>query len=258
MFNLKDFRHACHRVEKRMKKNHVYTLEDLKKAIDMAVDIINKNKKYMPFSQGNNKLEKNILIFDLPSIITCKYACKRCYAQKAERLYKNTRVKRLYNMILIEYALINKDFKVYLQNLFINILEGHALIYKKAILRIHASGDLYKKEYLKLWLDICKKLEHVQNLSIYTYTKVLNNNEIDKINKKYKNFNIVKSLITVENVTYINFGNMEYLNKLTAILEKNNIEYFICDYGITNNLHCGVNCHACMSKDYDVILFKQH
>lgn len=260
--NKKDFKKSVNFVSSIISKNSLYTDDNLKEAIQKASDIINNINIYNPFGKGNNKLAKNILIFDLPSKITCKYACKYCYAKKAENYRPVVRIKRLYNLIVIHYALYNKSFYRKLVDHFINIIQKHCKNCNKKqikpILRVHSSGDIYSNKYLQLWLYIANLCKSTCNISMYTYTKMLTSTEINYINNKHTNFNIVKSLITVNNITYINYGTMEYLNKLIDIFKQNNIRYFICDYGITNKLHCGINCTACMSKDYDVVLFKQH
>ena len=260
--NKTHFKKSIKFVSSIISKNGLYTNDDLKQAINKASDIINNIAIYNPFAMGNNKLSKNILVFDLPSKITCKYACQYCYAGKAEVRFPVVRVKRLYNLILIQYALYNQSFYNKLVNHFINLIKKHCRNCNKKqvkpILRVHSSGDMYSNKYLRYWLYIAELCKDSCNISIYTYTKMLTNDKIDNINNNYNNFNIVKSLITVNNTTYINYGSMDYLNKLVEIFKKNNIRYFICDYGITNELHCGVNCTACMSKDYDVVLFKQH
>lgn len=260
--NKRQFNQAIRLVKSVISKNSLYTDDDLQQAITIASNIINNIAIYNPFGRGNNKLAKNILIYDLPSGITCRCNCKGCYARKSELRFPVVRVKRLYNLIVIQYALYNKSFYNKLVDHFTSLIQKHCKACNrrqaKPILRVHSSGDMYSNKYLQLWLYIADLCKSTCNISIYTYTKMLSSTEIDYINSNYSNFNIVKSLISINGTTYINYGSMSYLNKLVEIFKKNNIKYFICDYGITNKLHCGINCTACMSKDYDVVLFKQH
>ena len=87
-------------------KNKLYKKEDLQHAMGMAHDFYFKNdfSKLKMFSNGNLKLAKNILIFNLPSTITCACNCKNCYTKKAERLYKNTRIQRMRNYIIMLFT----------------------------------------------------------------------------------------------------------------------------------------------------------
>lgn len=237
-----------------IRKNPYYTSKDVKLACNIAKIIIRNvnNKKYNFFRYENHKV-KNTLLFDLPSIITCKYACKNCYALKSERIYKNTRIMRLYHYIIMVY--IQHDKKAYnnITTYIINYLNNLSFN-NKIIIRLHASGDFFNKEYLNTWLYIAK---NCNNCMFYTYTKQLNNDEINNINNNYHNFNIVKSLITIENKTYINYGNNEYIEYLKSLLDKHGMKYYVCDY---SNKHehktCMGNCHACIYND--IVLFYVH
>ena len=83
---------ACVNVSKLLVKNQYYTHDDMQHAMTLACDVLYKNKNINLLKIGNHKLHNNTMIFDMPSIITCKYACPSCYALKAERIYKNTRI----------------------------------------------------------------------------------------------------------------------------------------------------------------------
>lgn len=250
------------KVFKKLKKNRLYTLKDLKatfKIVKLLINEILQNKKtsYNLLRVGNHKLEKNIIIWDIPVGMTCKGICQNCYALKSERIYKNTRVMRLYHLILLEYAFIDKIFYKKLLQVLSNELQTHQKKCTKKnltpICRIHSSGDIYNKQY-KIFL---LQLRHInKNINFYTYTKQLDNNTIDKINNTYNNFNIVKSLIDINGKKFINFGNIDYINNVANQLKANNQAYKICDYGINNNIICGHNCKACLNCSN--VLFKKH
>lgn len=269
-FDLSMFYGACSKVAKMIKKNQYYTEHDMLHAQERAMYIIkyNKDLKYIKkydtfvltnkehafYQLGNLKLGKNVLIWDLPSVITCKYSCHGCYAQKAERIYKNTRVMRLQNLIILEYAFKNKDYRQYLKNKMIE--QACKICSKKSILhalRVHSSGDIYSKAYKTFLLELVKGMQVIKNLKIYTYTKFLKDSEINKINRKYNNFNIVKSLILGK---FINFGNEQYLQKIIKELDMLGLTYYICHYGQNNAEKCMDNCHACLY--YDIVLFYVH
>lgn len=232
-------------------KNKYYTDEDVEKAKQLADEFY--QVKYFPklFRNGNKKLEKNVLIWDIPAIVTCKGQCKGCYALKAERIYKNTRVMRAFHYEIIKQALQDVRKRDYLVRYMMTELENHQLIYKLPVVRLHASGDMFSDEYLKFWLDIIKANPGIK---FYTYTKMYSNDEIDKINRQYQNFNIVKSIIDDK---FINFGDVEYLEKVTRELTKRNLQYYVCDYGTKDSkATCMGNCTACLNCSN--VLFHKH
>lgn len=237
-------------MNKNYNKNPYYTNEDITKAVKLSDDFFNKKYRPQLLKTGNHKLGSNVAIFDLPSIVTCKYKCKDCYALKAERMYKNTRVMRAFHYEIILQALNDVNKREYLIN-YINIeLRKHSLTYKLPVVRIHASGDLFSKEYMQLWLDIIQQNKDIQ---FYTYTKQLDNKTIDYYNNMYSNFNIVKSLIDDK---YKNYGDLDYIYGLAKSLEANKKDYAICMYGIKDGHQCMGNCTACLRCSN--ILFKQH
>lgn len=232
-------------------KNKYYKDDEIKQAEQLANKFYNKDYSPQLLRTGNKKLGSNVAIWDLPSIITCKYQCKDCYALKAERLYRNTRIARAFHYEIIKQALEDNNKKQYLID-YINVeLSHHKLLYKNPIVRIHSAGDFYSTEYFNLWLNIITMNYDIQ---FYTYTKVFDSEFIDKINKQYGNFNIVKSLIDDK---YINYGSLEYLEDVTKVLEAEHKEYFVCTYGSEDNhLQCMGNCTRCLSCSN--ILFRKH
>lgn len=240
-------------------KNPLYKEQDLLTAYNIAKDIIikilnNQKLEHNLFKRGNHKLEPNVLIWDLPVGITCKGICKNCYALKAERIYKNTRIMRLYHLFLIEYASYSNMFKKKLLTYMHNELEKHFINCKNkkmlSICRIHSAGDIYSKSYKDFLFELVK---NNTNINFYTYTKVLSYNEIRLINSKYNNFNIVSSLIAGR---FINYGDTEYIKKIVEYCKKNNIPLFVCDYGNTNANTCMGTCKACLY--HTNVCFKIH
>ena len=238
-------------MNKEYNKNKYYKEAEIQRAKELAVQFY--NKKYNPqlLRAGNMKLGSNVAIWDLPSIVTCKYACKGCYAIKAERLYSQTRLHRAFHYEIVKQALEDNTKKQYLIS-YINVeLRRHALLYKNPVVRIHSSGDLFSDSYLDLWIDIIKQNK---DINFYTYTKVYDSNFIDKINATFNNFNIVKSLIDDK---FINFGDLDYLEDVTKTLDAAGIEYHICGYNHSDNkLQCMGNCTECLRCSN--ILFVKH
>ena len=96
-------------------------------------------------SMGNGKLDKSILIFNIPSIKTCPNCkdCKaRCYARKFEKLYPAVLVCRERN---------------YQASLKVSFIEDMSAIISKGIshgtasVRVHESGDFYSIQYAHIW-----------------------------------------------------------------------------------------------------------
>lgn len=232
-------------------KNPCYKNEDLKKAWQFACMFYQKKYNSQLLKNGNLKLEKNVTIWDLPSIVTCKGACAGCYALKSERLYKNTRIMRGYHLAILLLALENKENYNYLYNYLDNEIKKHGLAFKIPVVRIHSSGDFFNKIYLKLWLELAL---NNKNINFYTYSKILCNDDINIINKVVNNFNIVKSLI---NDKYINYGNNEYIEKISNILKNQGEHVHVCDYGMKNSkMTCMGNCTACLKCSN--VLFHKH
>ena len=243
--NFKDFQNyfkkdVVKRYNAKNSKNIYYKNEDLKRAWALANKFYKKEYNPILLKSGNLKLEKNVLIWDLPSIITCKYACNGCYALKPERIYKNTRIMRACHFAIILLAIEDKIkynyFKEYLQN----EINKHVTCYKLPVIRIHASGDFFNKKYLKLWLDIAL---NNKKCNFYTYSKQLHEDDINIINKIMSNFNIVKSIIH----GHVNYGNDDYIQNIVNICKENNEPCHVCNYGAKNNTEtCMGNCTACL------------
>ena len=110
--------------------------------------------------KGNRKLPDTIGIFNLPQRSTCPGAtpwCKQyCYAKKAERQYKQTRPYRELN------------YKLSLQDNFVDMINKELKTCGKKFIRIHESGDFYNQKYLDKWVSIVKANP---NISFTFYTK---------------------------------------------------------------------------------------
>lgn len=239
----------CYTIEN--SKNIYYTVEDLKDAYLKASQFYKKSFKPTLLKQGNLKLENNVLIWDLPTIVTCKNACQNCYAIKPERIYKNTRIMRAYHLAIVLMAMDNKRKYKFLLKYLQNEIKEHVKSYKMPVVRIHSAGDFFSKKYLQFWLQV---ILNNKACNFYTYSKILSNDEIDIINKIMSNFNIVKSLI---NGKFINFGNDDYLQKIKNILEKDKQNYYICKYGTKEDHEtCMGTCTKCLKCSN--VLFYQH
>lgn len=236
-----------------MQKNIYYKHADLKQAWELACQFYNRSYTPILLKSGNHKLAKNILIWDIPSIVTCKGACGGCYALKAERIYKNTRIMRAFHYAIVLMAIDDTNKKEYLKSLIISEINKHVIMYNNPILRLHSSGDFFSNQYIAFWLEIAHECS---NISIYSYSKQLINSDIDYINNNFKNFNIIKSMPCIKKHYYINFGGHEYIQNLYNDLIKDGQDAFICSYGTDKEVQCGINCTACLHCSN--VLFYKH
>jgi len=124
----------------------------------------------MYLSDGN--LRMKIPTWSIPAEITCPGStttCRNyCYAKKAERTYRNTRLSRIRNLNDSK----RKDFV----SKMIPLIERK----KSKYVRVHESGDFYSQIYLDKWIDIANKfpektfLMYTQNYKL-DYSKIPDN-----------------------------------------------------------------------------------
>ncbi len=111
----------------------------------------------MYISKGNRKLKEKFLIWSLPSEVTCPGSTplcrKRCYAKKAERLYRGVLRCRYRNLI----DSLQEDFT---EKMVDEIRKR-----KRRLFRIHEAGDFYNQEYLEKWFEIARQLPGVKFLA---------------------------------------------------------------------------------------------
>lgn len=209
---------------------------------------------------GNTKLKNTdkirFMIWNLPAEVTCPYAtelCKKsCYAKKAERIYKNVLPCREKNF-LDSYEPEFVENMIYTIELYLN---SKAFKGKKAIFRIHESGDFYINDYVTKWIDIAKHFENDNRIIFTTYTKSI----IYFVNNGYnteqfpKNFIVRSSLwsdtdITLNHITY-NY-NFPVFTAVKRFPENN--RYFTECRGFD----CGT-CLKCYNNHYKNIAVKIH
>jgi hypothetical protein len=115
----------------------------------------------MYISKGNQKVI-DTRIFNLPCRATCpgatEFCSNKCYANKAERFYPQTKIARAKNL---------EDSK---NPHFVAMVVGTVYSFNKPVeyFRIHESGDFYSQEYLESWFEICRNFPKIKFLA---YTK---------------------------------------------------------------------------------------
>lgn len=142
----------------------------------------------LTFSKGNDKLDKQTVIFNLPAGTTCPGANKclsmvriddngnrkiwdgpqtefRCFAASSEVQYTNVYNSRQANLKAIRQALKEGNCAG-----FINTELQKALTKSITKVRIHESGDFFSAEYLLAWLMVA----HANpSIKFYCYSKNL-------------------------------------------------------------------------------------
>jgi len=154
------------------------------------------NKKMNSLAKFLGMKNNQAVAFDLPAGYTCPAAslCKsfankktgkivdgqqmeyRCYAASLESAFTNTRLAHWHNYDLLHK--LNTDQMVAL------ILESMPKNVK--VVRIHASGDFFNRDYFNAWLQVASIRTDVQ---FFGYSKVLEY----VTSEKSSNFNLVYS-----------------------------------------------------------------
>lgn len=167
---------------------------------------------------------------------TCPCHCVGCYGTSGR-----------YNMQNVKDALGIRTWLVYNDLDFVNrAIRAQIEINKIEFLRIHATGDFFSREYVNMWVEICKDNS---NCHFWTYTKAT---DFESAFNDIPNANIVKSLIPHKGV---NFGHCDYILALYEYLISLGKSVYICRCGIDKNQHC-INCKGCATHEY--VLFIEH
>lgn len=210
---------------------------------------------------GNRKLQNDdkvrYIIWNLPSVKTCPYRTEHCeslcYAKKAERLYPQVLPSRMKNY----YDSLENDFTENMIFIIESKLNSKAFKGKKAVFRIHESGDFYNLEYTKKWIDICKHFENDDRIVFLAYTKSITY----IINSGYGLSTFPSNLVIrasvwddtrkdqLELIRYYGFPIYTALSKEDMKKEKT---FFKCEC-----VNCS-NCLACTSKQIKNIICEIH
>jgi len=197
-------------------------------------------KQYKPLDRGNEKLEKNILSFSLPSISTCGQYCKGCYDIKAMR-HKSCRAKRYVNYSMAVHKMDTLKGLIIKQ-----IKDSKSCEY----VRIHVGGDFYSLGYVKMWKEIAEEVKVIKpDIIFYTYTKSMFSQML-----KDSGINVVKS-------QYGDDYNYAPLKEVRELAKKH--KGVLCPATVLKSLgkevpshYCGSECTACMFKER--VFFVKH
>ena len=184
---------------------------------------------------GNHKLPRSTVSFNLPPVLTCpgstKECRKHCYAKKAWVQYPNVRKAWKDN-----FEESKKDTFV---SEMIKILGRKR---KTTTVRIHTSGDFYSQEYFDKWVKIA---EAFPDLVFYAYTKVVT---LD-VDRRPSNFIVLLS------DDHLIFKNYHFkFNGVATVTKRGNTpdpEAFVCPGDCRS-------CNYCYSGGKKYVTFEEH
>jgi hypothetical protein len=211
----------------------------MRKAYDIkAPDFLNNvwlsNRKLL--KHGNTKLDKSIAIWSVPAVFTCKNSkdCQsQCYALRFQRMYPSVRKGRMARYLLSKY------FRPYFRDQIVKEIKDHG----SKVVRIHESGDFYRKSYVNDWRTIATRCKDVQ---FYFYTKV---SKLTDGLASETNVNRVNSILPNGRV---NFGPKD---EMVSIAKETG--YPLCPATVqkADNI-CGNTCKICQHEPN--VLFVKH
>ena len=201
---------------------------------------------------GNSKIGKGVYHFsmlpgnvyytvyvcskELKVLGTCPCLCQGCYARTGNFRYQSVKDS------LGLRTVIARDYMEYCER----AINAQIRADNIKIIRIHASGDFFSREYAEMWKRIAANNPAVR---FWTYTK---NTACEDVFDGLENANIVKSVIPGKG---FNFGHCDYILACYEFLKQAGKTVYICRCGIDKEQHC-TNCHACANNDY--VLFIEH
>lgn len=212
--------------------------EPLEYAVVEALDYLSMRaiKDRALMSEGNAKLDKRVLIFNLPPIKSCpnNQSCRdSCYAVPFYRQYPNVWEKCDQNFLLAKNKLPFLAGRLLMQ-----IVDKKKTRAGLVAVRVHSSGDFFSQDYLNMWTELARSLPDVK---FYAYTKadkVLDFSRLDKV----ENFNVIRSFIGGK---MRNYGTPDYIKKVLARYP----DASICPAIHNRAIHCGGECNYCISGD---------
>ena len=218
----------------------INTLKKLHKTVYInTIQIRKAPKNGMPklnlkrLVNGNEKLDKSILIFDLlagTELKVCNQNCFKCYAIQSQKQYIYSYMFRYMNTVLA------KTNTTILSDLIISQIKSAK---SKNVIRIHSSGDFFSQEYINMWDGIIKEFPMKK---FYAYTKRLNDFDYTSIQSN-KNFNLINSVVSLDGQTVYNYGDIDHIK----MLSENG--YFVCPATKHNwKGMCGKDCNFCVTN----------
>lgn len=167
---------------------------------------------------------------------TCPCNCPGCYAMAG--FYKTYSVK------------VALGIRTVLARGFIDWLQRAIMAQIKAdhikLLRIHAAGDFFNREYIDMWRAIAMAFP---GAVIWTYTKY---SPAEKAFDDVSNVHIVPSIIPGKG---LNYGTCAHVLGLYWYLKEIGASVYICRCGFDKTQHCN-NCTGCTKNTF--VLFLEH
>lgn len=184
---------------------------------------------------------------------TCGCDCKGCYAKSGNYLYDDNQAALL--------------IRTYIARMFPDWLESciiaQIIACKITMVRIHAAGDFFSNEHVRMWVRIARIFVEYAIFWTYTKTAFVALKEFQALD----NCNIVKSLVNGG----VNYGKAGYLIQLYHELKEMGVNVWICSCGLEKFskpagykfsdeekaawTHCN-KCNHCFTAEY--VLFLEH
>lgn len=180
---------------------------------------------------------------------TCGCTCKdagtgevTCYATKGRYVFDNVRASLMINTFLA------REYPAF----FACAVQAQILADRVKVVRIHAAGDFFSREYAEAWRAIA-----IANPAVlfWTYTK---RRDLENVFDGLSNANIVKSFVRSGGRTSYNFGPCGKMAALYKALKAAGEDVYFCPCGIKgyeNGVKCN-SCAACAVHKY--VLFVEH
>ena len=171
---------------------------------------------------------------------TCSCNCPGCYAQGGHYVKSNVRASLAWRTFLC------REFLEWVEQAIKAQIQADHIEY----LRIHAAGDFFSNEYVMMWVRIA---EAFPETTFWTYTKTAFT--ACKVFDSLQNCNIVKSIVSINGKSGVNYGKAGYIMALYQELKAAGKSVWVCRCGIDKNQHCS-GCHHCATCEY--VLFLEH
>ena len=184
-------------------------------------------------TEGNMKIDKRVLIFNLPPIKSCPncQSCRdTCYAVPAYRQYPY-----VWEMYDANFKLAQNDRRSLVWYIERQLEQKKKSRRGLVAVRVHSSGDFFSQDYVDMWAEIARRHPDVK---FYAYTKAdkaLDMAPLDEL----PNFNVIRSMVAGK---WRNYGAPKYIEKVKTA----NPDAVICPAIGHPDIHCGNQCNYCI------------
>mgnify|MGYP003313580065 CR=1 FL=1 len=128
---------------------------------------------------------------------------------------------------------------------------------KAIAVRFHSSGDFFSKDYINMWINICKQLKHIH---FWGYTRSWAVSELSELINELSSLENVSLYASVDpsmgkNPNQKMSITVDTYSELSAYFNKEN--FFVCPEQLNLVPNCA-NCAQCIKKSNKSIVFIAH